>query len=178
MNIKFSQMPVLGAMIGLVFALMSLSSTVLADGDHSQHGAMHNTMTPIASKLTVYKSATCSCCKKWVSHLQDNGLNVTSQNHNQMSVIKDKYKIDNQYRSCHTGVSQDGFVFEGHIPAKFIKQFLKEKPVNAIGLAVPAMPVGSPGMEHKNKFMPYKVLQLNNDGSSQVYAEINNAFQQ
>jgi len=75
-------------------------------------------------------------------------------------------------------VSTDGFVFEGHIPAKFIHQFLNEKPENAIGLAVPAMPVGSPGMEVGNKFMPYQVLLLKADGSSEIYADVPTAEKQ
>ena len=69
--------------------------------------------------------------------------------------------------------SSQGYVFEGHIPAKFISRFLASPPKDAIGLTVPAMPVGSPGMEYQDKFMPYQVLLLKNDGSSQVYAQVN-----
>ena len=78
----------------------------------------------------------------------------------------------------HTVVSKDGYVIEGHIPAKYITQFLNEKPINTLGLSVPGMPVGSPGMEYQNKFMPYQVLVLNKDGTSSIYAEIDNAVQQ
>ena len=177
MNTIFKRLPLTGAMLSLALSLF-LSSPVLAGGDHSHHGGMHKSATSQVNSLTVYKSASCGCCKKWISHLKENGLKVSFENSQQMSIIKDKHGIDKQYRSCHTGISQDGYVFEGHIPARYIKKFLKEKPANAIGLAVPAMPVGSPGMEHKNKFMPYQVLQLNKDGSSQVYAKINNDFQQ
>ena len=63
--------------------------------------------------------------------------------------------------------------FEGHIPAKLIRQFLQNPPANARGLAVPAMPLGSPGMEVRDRFTPYEALQLNQDGSSSVYASIN-----
>jgi hypothetical protein len=69
-------------------------------------------------------------------------------------------------------------VFEGHVPAKYIQQFLASPPDNAIGLAVPAMPVGSPGMEYQDRFMPYKVLQLNKDGTSLVYAHVKYPSQQ
>lgn len=90
-----------------------------------------------------------------------------------MSAIKDKFAVPKQYRSCHTAVSLGGYVFEGHIPAKIMQRFLNEKPANALGLAVPGMPVGSPGMEVEDKFMPYQVLLLNKDGSTSVYANIN-----
>ena len=74
-------------------------------------------------------------------------------------------------RSCHTAVTSDGYVFEGHVPAKYIAQFLANPPSEAIGLAVPGMPMGSPGMEYQNKFSPYQVMQINKDGSTAVYAE-------
>ena len=77
-----------------------------------------------------------------------------------------------QYRSCHTAVSSEGFIFEGHIPSKYIKQFLSEDHPDAIGLSVPGMPLGSPGMEVEDRFMPYDVLILFKDGTSKTYAEI------
>ncbi len=168
----------LWAMLSLALSVFALSPIAMAGGDHSHHSGMHASNTMAAPELKIYKSATCGCCKKWIDHLDDNKIQQSSENSNQMSVIKDKYGIDKKYRSCHTAVSKDGYVFEGHVPAKYIKQFLKEKPKGAIGLSVPGMPVGSPGMEYNNKFMPYQVLVLNKDGSSEVYAQINNAFQQ
>ena len=89
-----------------------------------------------------------------------------------MQEVKEKYNIKPEYRSCHTGVSEDGYIFEGHIPGKYITQFLSEKNPNAIGLSVPGMPLGSPGMEVGNRFTPYEVLILFRDGTSEVYAEI------
>ena len=74
--------------------------------------------------------------------------------------IKEKYGIKPDFRSCHTAVSKDGYVFEGHVPAKLVKQFLSQPRTDAIGLSVPAMVVGSPGMEMGEKFMPYQVLLL------------------
>ncbi|MGB1058644.1 MAG: DUF411 domain-containing protein, partial [Ketobacter sp.] len=75
-------------------------------------------------------------------------------------------------------VSKQGFVFEGHIPARYIQQFLANPPEGAFGLAVPAMPVGSPGMEVNERFMPYQVLLLKKDGSTEVFAAVENAAQQ
>ena len=90
-----------------------------------------------------------------------------------MQELKEKYNIKPEYRSCHTGVSEDGYIFEGHIPSKYITQFLSEKNPNAIGLSVPGMPLGSPGMEVGDRFTPYDILILYKDGTHKVYAEIN-----
>ena len=77
-----------------------------------------------------------------------------------------------KYRSCHTSVSENGHIFEGHVPSKYISQFLSENHPNAIGLSVPGMPLGAPGMEYKDRFTPYDVLILFKDGTSKVYAQV------
>ena len=130
--------------------------------------------------LTVYKDQQCGCCGKWVTHLENSDYHINTQNldANGLNIIKSKYAINPQFRSCHTGIYQDKYFFEGHIPAKFITQFLSEKPKGAIGLTVPGMPVGSPGMEYENKFAPYKILLIKNDGSHEVYAHIDNYEEQ
>ena len=127
---------------------------------------------------TVYKDANCGCCKEWVGHAEDNGLSAAVHDVADVSLFKDRYGVPQQMRSCHTTVTTDGFVFEGHVPAKYMAQFLKNPPSDAIGLAVPGMPVGSPGMEYQDKFMPYKVMQLNKDGSTAIYATIDSPQQQ
>ena len=127
---------------------------------------------------TVYKDANCGCCKEWVGYAKDNGLSATAQDVADVSLFKDRYGVPQQMRSCHTTVTTDGFVFEGHVPAKHMAQFLENPPIQAIGLAVPSMPVGSPGMEYQDKFMPYKVMQLNKDGTTEVYAAIDSPQQQ
>ena len=124
------------------------------------------------SILVVHKTPTCGCCKKWMKHLEENDFNLSSQDQQNLNDIKDMHNIKPEYRSCHTAVSSDGFIFEGHIPSKYIKQFLLENHDDAIGLSVPNMPLGSPGMEFENRFMPYDVLILFKDGSSKVYAEV------
>ncbi|MEN2752577.1 DUF411 domain-containing protein [Psychrobacter sp. NPDC078370] len=127
---------------------------------------------------TVYKDANCGCCKEWISHAEDNGLSATAQDVADLAVFKERYSVPNEMRSCHTVVTTDGYVFEGHVPAKYMAQFLENPPVQAMGLAVPGMPIGSPGMEYQNKFMPYQVMQLNKDGTTQVYADIESVEQQ
>ena len=162
--------------ISVLFAL-----TACTKADLEQEASEGNTkVAPVAitSALTTYKSATCGCCKLWVEHAADNGFEVDAQNVSDLNAIKDKYEIAAEFQSCHTSVSPDGYVFEGHIPAKLIRQFLQNPPAGARGLAVPAMPLGSPGMEVGDRFTPYKVLQLNKDGSTAVYASIDRFDQQ
>ena len=127
---------------------------------------------------TVYKDANCGCCKEWVGYAEDNGLSATTHDVADVSLFKERYGVPQQMRSCHTTVTTDGFVFEGHVPAKHMAEFLANPPAQAIGLAVPSMPVGSPGMEYEGKFMPYKVMQLNKDGTTEVYAAIETPQQQ
>jgi hypothetical protein len=122
--------------------------------------------------LLVHKTPTCGCCKMWIKHLEGNGFNTSTEDHSNLQEIKEKYDIKPEYRSCHTGVSKDGYIFEGHIPSKYITQFLSEEHPNAIGLSVPGMPLGSPGMEVEGMFTPYDVLILFKDGSSKIYAEV------
>ena len=124
------------------------------------------------SQLLIHKTPTCGCCKKWIKHLEEDGFLTLSEDHKSLQEIKEKYNIKPKYRSCHTGVSKEGYIFEGHIPSKYISQFLSEKNPNAIGLSVPGMPLGSPGMEIEGMFTPYNVLILFKDGSSKVYAEV------
>ena len=123
--------------------------------------------------LLVHKTPTCGCCKKWVKHLEDNSFSMMIKDHQNLQKIKTQYSIEPKYQSCHTAVSKEGYIFEGHIPSKFIKNFLADPEPNAIGLSGPGMPLGSPGMEVEGRFKPYDVLVLYKDGSSKVYAEIN-----
>tara|TARA_B100001564_G_scaffold105099_1_gene86876 strand:- start:982 stop:1452 length:471 start_codon:yes stop_codon:yes gene_type:complete len=122
--------------------------------------------------LLVHKTSTCGCCKKWVDHMEDNGFSVITEDHQSLAMIKDDLKIQPKFRSCHTGVSQEGYFFEGHIPSRYVLQFLSESNPDAIGLSVPGMPLGSPGMEVDNRFTPYDVLIHFQDGTSKVYAQV------
>ena len=122
--------------------------------------------------LLVHKTPTCGCCKKWVKHLEANSFSTMIKDHQNLQKVKEQYSIQPKYQSCHTAVSKDGYIFEGHIPSKFVKQFLANPEADAIGLSVPGMPLGSPGMEVEGRFMPYDVLILYKDRSSKVYAEV------
>jgi len=122
--------------------------------------------------LLVHKTPSCGCCKEWVKHSENHGFVTYAKDYQSLNDIKKKYNIKQEFQSFHTTVSSTGYVFEGHIPAKFIENFLSENHPNAIGLTVPGMPLGLPGMEFDNRFMPYDILIMYSDGSSKVYAEI------
>lgn len=119
------------------------------------------------AEITVYKSPTCKCCEKWITHLEDAGFNVTAKNSSDMYRIKQSTGIEPKLQSCHTALV-DGYVIEGHVPATDIKRLLKERPAVS-GLTVPGMPIGSPGMEGPYK-EPYEVLTFDKDDQTKVYA--------
>jgi hypothetical protein len=122
---------------------------------------------PVA--VAVFKDAACGCCSQWVEHLKANGFDPTATNVPDLDAVKAKYNIPRRTQSCHTAIVE-GYVVEGHVPAADIRRLLEERPAIA-GLAVPAMPVGSPGMEVPGvKPQPYDVLALNKDGTTAVYA--------
>lgn len=116
--------------------------------------------------IEVYKSATCGCCHEWVAHLQANGFTVKAHDVANPSDYREKFGIPNELGSCHTGIVA-GYALEGHVPAQEIKRLLAERP-KAKGLAVPGMPLGSPGMEGPRKD-PYDVLLVQADGKHKVY---------
>lgn len=119
-----------------------------------------------APVVEVYKSASCGCCTEWVKHLEQNGFIVKAKNVANPSDYREKLGIPNELGSCHTGVV-NGYALEGHVPAAEIRRLLVEKPM-AKGLAVPAMPMGSPGMEGPIKH-PYDVMLVGENGKYSVY---------
>ncbi len=123
-----------------------------------------------APVINVYKSATCGCCEAWVKHLRDNGFKVEAHNVANPSDTREKMGMPDHLGSCHTAVV-DGYAVEGHVPAADIKRLLAARP-KARGLAVPSMPLGSPGMEGPRKD-PYDVYLVLPDGSSRVFQHYN-----
>jgi hypothetical protein len=120
--------------------------------------------------LAVYKSPTCGCCAKWNEHMTAAGYTVNSSDRTDMNAIKDEHRIPSALRSCHTALVA-GYVVEGHVPADVVAKLLAEKPAGVVGIAVPGMPAGSPGMESPDGFKtPYQVLAFTKDGQSRVYA--------
>ncbi|MEN7342672.1 MAG: DUF411 domain-containing protein [Pseudomonadota bacterium] len=150
----------------LVFALAVLLPTLVhADSDDSQASDMHDAD---ATVITVNKSPSCGCCKLWIAHLEEAGFQVNPLDSDDMTAIKERYGVPENMRSCHTAIV-DGYVIEGHVPASDIRQLLAEKP-DATGIAVPGMPLGSPGMEVPGRIDDYKVMLFDENGFS-VYKD-------
>lgn len=119
--------------------------------------------------VEVWKSPTCGCCKDWVTHMQDNGFRVTVNDSGNTNA-RARVGIPQKLGSCHTAVVA-GYAIEGHVPAGDIRRLLSEKP-KAIGLAVPGMPIGSPGMdgaEYGGRKDAYEVLLVQRNGTTSVY---------
>lgn len=128
--------------------------------------------------LNVYKEETCGCCVDWIAHMDEHGINSTVFHPTNIYTVKEELGVLPNWQSCHTAVSKEGYLFEGHIPAKYISQFLASPPANALGLAVPGMPMGSPGMEIGNRFNSYDVILMKKDGTSEVYATVKTQTEQ
>ncbi len=120
----------------------------------------------VAADIVVYKSPTCGCCSKWIDHMKANGFTVEAHNSPDMQPIKQQIGVPPNLQSCHTAVV-DGYVIEGHVPADVVARILTEKPAIK-GLAVPGMPMGSPGMEGSRKDA-YDVVTFDQDGRTTVY---------
>ena len=118
-------------------------------------------------EITVYRSPSCGCCGIWIEHMKKHGFQITDIKTDDIEAIKQQHNVPANLASCHTAVI-DGYVMEGHIPADDIKRFLTEKP-NLKGLAVPGMPIGTPGMESANIKQPFTVFAFNNQGETRVF---------
>ena len=123
-----------------------------------------------APVIDVFKNEYCGCCEAWVEHLKKNGFKTRVKNVDDPSDYRARGGIPEALGSCHTGMVE-GYAIEGHVPASEIKRLLAEKP-KAKGLAVPAMPLGSPGMEGPRKD-PYDVLLVHAGGRTSVYKHYN-----
>lgn len=119
--------------------------------------------------VDVYKDPTCGCCSKWVEHLQDHGFTVRTADTRDLAAFKASHGVPSQVRSCHTALV-DGYVLEGHVPAADVRRLLSDRP-SIVGLAVPGMPIGSPGMEVVGaRAQAYDVLAFDKSGGTHVFA--------
>lgn len=122
--------------------------------------------------IEVWKSPTCGCCKDWISHLEKEGFEVKTYEVSEAakSAQRSKLGMPEKFGSCHTALVKE-YVLEGHVPGRDIRRLLNEKP-RALGLAVPGMPIGSPGMDgpdYGGRKDPYSVLLVQRNGSSSVF---------
>jgi hypothetical protein len=120
--------------------------------------------------IEVWKSTTCKCCIKWVNHLEANGFAVKLNDTDRSTLdrIKRQAGIGEKLAACHTAKIGPYFI-EGHVPAPDIKRLVSEAP-DAVGLTVPGMPIGSPGMEQGSETERYEVLLIKKDGGTEVFA--------
>ncbi len=128
-------------------------------------GSEEKTTGPL---VQVYKSPTCQCCSVWVEHLEEAGFEVEVTNEANVMPTKQRLGVPAGLGSCHTAVV-DGYVIEGHVPASDIKRLLTERP-KATGLAVPGMPIGSPGMEMGDRRDPYHVYLFSKQADPAIFA--------
>ena len=119
-------------------------------------------------EIQVYKSPTCGCCVQWVKHLEDHGFTVNANNVDNLNDYKVKAHLPYSLGSCHTAFIE-GYAIEGHVPASDIKRLLTEKPA-IHGLAVPGMPVGSPGMEFGSRKDAFQTISYTRDGVTEVFS--------
>ena len=118
--------------------------------------------------VIVYKSPACGCCLAWADHMRSSGFTVEIHDVQDLSPIRAEAGVPAGLGSCHTA-QVAGYFLEGHVPADDVKRLLAEKP-DARGLAVPGMPLGSPGMVQGEEQQPYEVVLVARDGSTSVFA--------
>ena len=121
-----------------------------------------------APEVMVYKSPTCGCCEKWVSHMSEACFDMKTTDVPDVVPIKKKYGLPAGLGSCHTAIVE-GYVVEGHVPADVVKRLLEEKP-DVVGISVPGMPIGSPGMEQGDRVDSYEIVTFDSEGNTSVYA--------
>lgn len=122
-----------------------------------------------ATSITVYKDPSCGCCTKWVEHLQASGLRPTVFDRADMDALKDSLGVPSSLRSCHTAVAGK-YVIEGHVPAADLRRLIASAPKGVLGIAVPDMPAGSPGMEMAGRRDRYDVIAFSANGKTSVFA--------
>jgi hypothetical protein len=127
------------------------------------------TAAPKPTSITVYKDPSCGCCTKWVDHLRANGFAPAVHDRSDMDALKDSLGVPAKLRSCHTAIV-GAYVIEGHVPAADVKRLLTSKPAKTVGVAVPGMPAGSPGMEMGGRVDRYDVVAFAPGGATRVFA--------
>jgi len=118
--------------------------------------------------LTVYKSPACGCCVKWIDYMRARGFSVKTVDVESIAEVKRTWGVPTNLSACHTTIA-GSYVIEGHVPADVVTRFLRERPPVA-GIAVPGMPLGSPGMEQPTgRVEPYAVMSFDRTGRTAVY---------
>ena len=175
LNGKFGRLGIGVASIGVALLAGGCAPEASAEDGRTTASTSANAMVDATLAATiaetpaikVYKSPTCGCCALCVDHMREAGFELDVEDTDDMIAVKVDAGLPLQLQSCHTALV-GGYVFEGHIPAEVIARFLAEKP-SASGLAVPGMPIGSPGMEFGDRVDPYDVIRFDAAGNTSVY---------
>lgn len=154
--------------VGAVLAVAGFLLYGQLGGDGPVRPSAESGVSADSNVVTVYKSPSCTCCSRWVDHLRNNGFEVDVHDRDDLASVKNDLGVPPGLRSCHTAVV-GSYVVEGHVPARDIRRMLTSDSEIA-GVAVPGMPIGSPGMERGSQVEPYSVLAFNEEGRSQVVA--------
>jgi len=159
----------MGTIIIIVAVLLAFRPTEQSPVDIGQYAdtGQYNIVENTVKQVTVYKSANCGCCIKWNDYLRKSNYQVTAYNSERLVDYKASVGVPVQLQSCHTALI-GGYVIEGHVPLREIERLLNEKP-DAVGLSVPGMVSGSPGME-SGRYDPYDVVLFYKDGRTEVFA--------
>lgn len=157
----------------LAGVVVSLPAALRAQGTPQgtpQRASQGRAATATLPPLTVYKSATCGCCRAWVDHMRGAGFTVRTVDTEDLDRVKGELGVPGALQSCHTAVV-GAYLVEGHVPAADVKQLLAQKPA-VRGLAVPGMPIGSPGMEQGDPrdYDRYEVMAFTTQGRTSVFA--------
>lgn len=153
------------------------SSTTASGADPTQVGEAYGVSSADLA-FTVHQSPTCGCCHLWMEYAEPHGLALTSEFPTSMETVFTEHNVPRELQSCHLAVNAAGVMVIGHMPVRFIGEFLKARTEDEIAISVPGMPIGSPGMESGNDFEPYDVLVLSSDGSTRVLAHVATAADQ
>lgn len=161
-NVLFAAAAAVALVAGLILG-------VRGGGDSADAGAGNAALASSADSgaVVVYKSPACGCCGDWVDHLRTNGFEVRVEDRDDLRPVKAELGVPSDLAACHTAVV-DGYVVEGHVPAADVRRLLEERP-DVAGVAVPGMPVGSPGMEGPREER-YSVVAFDGDGGREVFA--------
>ncbi|MBE9100507.1 DUF411 domain-containing protein [Vacuolonema iberomarrocanum] len=155
--------------VGLIATTVALTGCTTTQHSRSQTTTDAADDVAMNQELTVFRSPSCTCCSQWVAYMEAAGFQVRDNVTEDITAIKDQYGVPANLASCHTTVV-NGYVVEGHVPAEDVQRLLVEEPV-IVGIAVPGMPIGSPGMESGNYVEPYTVFSFTNSGEVTVFAE-------
>ena len=149
----------------ILFVLPFLILSACTTTPDEQAGAVNDS----GKFIEVYRSPTWGCCGDWITYVEKNGYTVAVKDTNDLSAVKAQYKVPPTLQSCHTAIV-DGYIIEGHVPIEDIERLLADKP-EITGLAVPGMPIGSPGMEVAGaESQPFDVIAFDKSGNMEVFA--------